>query len=686
MDTKSKAKKTKILSALSVLIIFIGYMFLSLALLNGKSVLSYLNSGDTVNYSSHNKQSEVMDLLFSYCSFYNDIKEIGKTDGVFITEHTKEELSYLEKNLDELAKQGYRYVIKDSGENMKDILKDKFADSTSLSYIYSKNYHYETTYGYNFQPYIAVDAAKYAAGDNTGSENMIEYATENYYIYVWLTDEAENNIRAWEIYYKSEGEKYFTAFCGGVFLIIGGFVLSGITSHIRTKNENKLREILFHEKIYNDILVLIYFISSYFLIYFSIKFFNTHGAYSVGFYWFTEIMTGAYFSLFSYKVFSNLIKRAKRNELLAHTSFASFYRYLKNGIIKITKALKSTVKGYIIFFIISFIFSLFLGIIIFVILINITRSVYFASLITLIYFLAVSFTVFKSASDLALELEEIKEATAKMRDGDFESKLPSYMNPLFGNLPENLNSISEGMDKAVKKAVSSEKMKTELISNVSHDLKTPLTSILSYVEFLNEDKNLSDESRDYVNIIKQKSLRLKNMIADIFDLSKASSQTELSVNETLGFKQLINQTLTEMSDKIESSASPLKVSLPENELYVKGDGKKLFRVLQNLIDNAIKYSLKGTRIYIKLSEAKGEAVFEIKNISSYEMNFTESEILERFKRGDESRSSEGSGLGLSIADSFVKNMNGSFNIKIDDDIFKAEIIFKTVQIKEKENV
>ena len=125
--------------------------------------------------------------------------------------------------------------------------------------------------------------------------------------------------------------------------------------------------------------------------------------------------------------------------------------------------------------------------------------------------------------------------------------------------------------------------------------------------------------------------------------------------------------------------------MPENEIYIKGDGKKLFRVLQNLIDNALKYSLNGTRIFLKLAETNGEAVFEIKNVSSYEMNFTESEILERFKRGDESRSSEGSGLGLSIADTFVKNMNGIFNIKIEDDVFKAEIIFKTVQIKEKEN-
>ena len=682
MDTKSKAKKTKLLSILAVLIIFLGYMCLSLSLLNGKSVLSYLRSGGSViNSSSYNKKDEVIDLLFSYCSFYNDIKESYKSDAIYARSHAEEELEYLEKSLDALAKEGYRYVIKDSGENMKDILKDKFADSTSLSYIYSKNYHYESSYGYDYQPYIAENETDSEAIEG----NYIEYATEYYHIFVWLTDEAENNIRSWEIYSQSQGKKYFGAFCGGVFLIIGGIILSGITSHIRTKDENKLKEILYHERIYNDILIFVYLFTSYFLLYFSVKFFRVNGTYSVGFYWLTEIMAGAFFSLFSYKVFSNLVKRAKRNELFAHTTVAALYRYLKKGFIKISKALKSTLTGYVIFFFTALILSLFIGGIIFIFSTLLTRSLYFGVFVTLIYFLFIAFVCFKAAANLSLEMEEVKEAARKMREGDFESKLPSNMNPIFGKLPENLNSIGEGMDKAVKKAVSSEKMKTELISNVSHDLKTPLTSILSYVEFLNDDENLSVESRDYVKIIKQKSLRLKNMIADIFDLSKASSQTELSVSETLGLKQLINQTLTELSDKIENSHSPIKVLLPENEIYIKGDGKKLFRVLQNLIDNALKYSLNGTRIFLKLAETNGEAVFEIKNVSSYEMNFTESEILERFKRGDESRSSEGSGLGLSIADTFVKNMNGIFNIKIEDDVFKAEIIFKTVQIKEKEN-
>ena len=133
-----------------------------------------------------------------------------------------------------------------------------------------------------------------------------------------------------------------------------------------------------------------------------------------------------------------------------------------------------------------------------------------------------------------------------------------------------------------------------------------------------------------------------------------------------------------MNDKLENSLCPFKLSLPETEIYIKADGKKLYRVLQNLIDNAIKYSLKGTRIFANLYEYKGEAVFEIKNISAYEMNFTSEEILERFKRGDESRSSEGSGLGLSIADTFVKNSGGELNITIDGDMFKAEVIFKTV--------
>ena len=217
-------------------------------------------------------------------------------------------------------------------------------------------------------------------------------------------------------------------------------------------------------------------------------------------------------------------------------------------------------------------------------------------------------------------------------------------------------------------------MKIELITNVSHDLKTPLTSMIGYVELLKTEP-LSDEARDYVEILADKQEHLKRMIQDIFDLSKSTSGTAEFELEELDMKKLLEQTLGDMEDAIQKSGMVIRENIAETPLKFIGDGKKLYRVLQNLLDNALKYSMKGTRIFVSAEKKEQKVIVTIKNTASYEMAFTPEEIMERFSRGDKSRNTEGHGLGLAIAESFVKNMGGELTVHIDGDQFKTSLCF-----------
>lgn len=236
--------------------------------------------------------------------------------------------------------------------------------------------------------------------------------------------------------------------------------------------------------------------------------------------------------------------------------------------------------------------------------------------------------------------------------------------------------INKGFNESLEEQMKSERMKINLVTNVSHDLKTPLTSIISYVDLLSKEEDLSETARDYVNILGEKSNRLKNIVADLFDLAKSTSGDIHVDFEELDLKKLIEQTIGDMQDTIESSGLTIKTKLPETPVNIRSDGKKLYRVFQNILDNALKYSLQGTRIYVDLEEIEGKAIATIKNTASYEMDFSAEDILQRFNRGDKSRTTEGSGLGLSIAESFTKVSGGDFKVDIDGDLFKVIISFK----------
>lgn len=221
-------------------------------------------------------------------------------------------------------------------------------------------------------------------------------------------------------------------------------------------------------------------------------------------------------------------------------------------------------------------------------------------------------------------------------------------------------------------------MKVELVANVSHDIKTPLTSIVSYIELLKQEEELPDYVKDYVKILEQKADRLKDMVQDVFSVSKAASG-QLEVNrEQIDFAKLVRQTLADMQEKIEGSRVQLKVELPEQVILIVADGNRMYRVIQNLLDNVLKYSLDGSRAYLTLTGGEKHATLTIKNISNQELNGA-IDFTERFVRGDESRTDGGSGLGLSIAKSFTEACGGQFAMKTDADLFTVTIVFERVE-------
>lgn len=241
-------------------------------------------------------------------------------------------------------------------------------------------------------------------------------------------------------------------------------------------------------------------------------------------------------------------------------------------------------------------------------------------------------------------------------------------------MAENLNQIQCGLEQALREQISSERMKVDLVTNVSHDIKTPLTSIISYVELLKQEENLPDHVREFIRILGEKSERLKTIVQDVFEISKATSGQLPVKMEELDLGKLLRQTLADMDTQIEKSGLSFRVSISEEAVYIWADGQRLYRVFQNLIQNALKYSLTGSRVYLTMTADREEATVCIQNISGRELEHG-MDFTERFVRGDASRTDGGSGLGLSIARSFTEACGGSFQVKIDADLFTVIVKF-----------
>ena len=488
-------------------------------------------------------------------------------------------------------------------------------------------------------------------------------------IYIAVTDQYISKIQA-------EWNKQRVYLQNGITIILCAVCLSVIALlyliwKAGRKEDDKSIHLMMIDRLYTDLNIAITFsvIFTWFAIsiifiredYFVTDFGNIHTVF-----WLV-VLFNAMFCSIGLALFLSLVRRFKNKTLIRHsiiyTSFAKLRKIIRT--IFNLGSLSVRIAGIIL---VSEIMVFGLTILTFL-----THSVFVLFWLILLCVLSVGGIYYvilkvKQFVDIAKGVQEIK-------NGKLEYVIDVTGNCDLSKLAGDINDIADGLKSAVAKELKAERMKSELVTNVSHDLKTPLTSIINYVDLLSKEKLIPDIANKYVEVLQQKSEKLKTLTQDLFEISKVQSGNILVEVEKIDIAVLLRQSLAEFDEQISSSGLDFKVNIKDDDTYIMADGKRLSRVFENLIGNILKYSLANTRVYIDVFVNESSVLIEFKNIANYEMNFREDEILERFVRGDKSRTTDGNGLGLAIAQSYVVVCGGSVQINIDGDLFKAIIKF-----------
>lgn len=296
--------------------------------------------------------------------------------------------------------------------------------------------------------------------------------------------------------------------------------------------------------------------------------------------------------------------------------------------------------------------------------------------LALLLWIAVWVFAFAVMCRLSLNLKKLGNAVSKIAAGDFDSRIDTgKMRGDFKKQADELNNISGSLSLALNEKLKSERFKTELITNVSHDLKTPLTSIINYVDLIKKEDTDNPKIKEYTEVLERQSARLKKLTVDLVEASKASTGN-VSVNfAPCDLCELLSQITGEYKERLESKGLKLVTEMPDSPVVINGDGRHLWRIIDNLMNNILKYTMSGTRVYLDLEKDDKRAWVIFRNISNYPLNIPGDELMERFVRGDVSRHSEGSGLGLSIARSLTELLKGTMSVNVDGDLFKATITF-----------
>lgn len=360
----------------------------------------------------------------------------------------------------------------------------------------------------------------------------------------------------------------------------------------------------------------------------------------------------------------SMVRRMKA-EMLWETSLAC---WLERGVRKVFAKRKTTVRVILLFaghMAVCFILAV--------------GAFYYQNVIALLLLLLFSAWECYMILRKTVEQYQIRQGVEKIRDGALSEKID--LEELHGeerSLAEAINNIGEGLLHAVDDSTKNERMKADLITNVSHDIKTPLTSIINYVNLIKLEKIDNERVQGYIKILDEKSQRLKQLTADLVEASKISSGNVKLDMQVIDLVELVYQTSGEFNEKFEQKELTIVTKLPKTAVLIRADGRQLYRVIENLYNNVAKYALEKTRVYVDIAYAEEKVIFSIKNVSERSLareNSNAGDLTERFIRGDSSRTTEGSGLGLSIAKSLTVLMGGTFDITVDGDLFKAAITF-----------
>lgn len=298
---------------------------------------------------------------------------------------------------------------------------------------------------------------------------------------------------------------------------------------------------------------------------------------------------------------------------------------------------------------------------------------FFGIIGVLIYSILLFFFLHRYFRDIQKKYAMLLKATNQLAGGDLDTPIEGDAG-VFNPVRDELKKIQAGFKEAVEKEVKSERMKTELVTNVSHDLKTPLTAIITYTDLLKQEQD-EEKRKEYIDVLERKSLRLKMLIEDLFEISKAASKNVIMHYMKVDIVNLLKQVGLENDEKIRAANLEFRWKLPEHKIILCLDSQKTYRIFENLIVNITKYAMPHTRVYIEMTETESHVRIHMKNVSAAELDFNADEITDRFVRGDSSRNTEGSGLGLAIAKSFTELQHGELKISTEADLFKAEITF-----------
>jgi len=279
----------------------------------------------------------------------------------------------------------------------------------------------------------------------------------------------------------------------------------------------------------------------------------------------------------------------------------------------------------------------------------------------------------------AISRQRILEAAERITSGELDYQIDlSEINHLQMDVAQSINQVGNGIQMAVQQSIKDERLRTDLITNVSHDIKTPLTSIINYVDLLKREDIQNEKAQGYLEILEQKSQRLKQLTEDLVEASKLSSGNVVLNLEQMDFNEILQQALGEFEEKFQERYLQVVLKRPEGHVYVLAEGRRMWRILENLFQNVYKYAMPATRVYAVLEKKQDYMLFALKNISEYSLNVDAEDLTERFIRGDVARSTEGSGLGLSIAKNLTTLQNGEFHIHLDGDLFKVTLKFDLI--------
>lgn len=376
---------------------------------------------------------------------------------------------------------------------------------------------------------------------------------------------------------------------------------------------------------------------------------------------------GAVIGYISFVFFlETIIKRIKSKTLFRNTITYRILRWIKSLITSMTRNANMTVKLILIF-------------IAFGILNIIGFSLSISEPIGIFILIAIWVYVFAKMHQWLVRYIEIRNAINEIYMGNTEVHLDEkrYKGSL-NSMAIQVNDIAGGLSNAIQEKLKSERLKTELITNVSHDIKTPLTSIINYVDLLKKEKMPNEQAEEYLNILDNKSQRLKRLTEDLVEASKASSGNIKLNIEKLNVNELLKQVSGEFEDKFKLRNLEEVMSLPEKNVYINADSRYMYRILENMYSNISKYAMDNTRVYIDVIPNNNRITIQMKNISKEKLNISTEELMQRFVRGDSARNTEGSGLGLSIATSLTTLQGGTFNIYLDGDLYKVIIEFDMI--------